>query len=151
MSSIIDTLYVLKYNPFKYGEYIASFYSSASDINNNLLLLPLIIPLCSYKKYQQKIENARFGKTKSSSIHTVFSDKTELCDLQERIEEFQNLTQASMQYALANDWLLINTTDLTITASSQDFEQKKITINLGKLFANRTILDIYSFLGVKKI
>ena len=31
MSSIVDALYELKYNPFDYGSYLASFYTHLDD------------------------------------------------------------------------------------------------------------------------
>ncbi|WP_373315010.1 three component ABC system middle component [Halopseudomonas aestusnigri] len=31
MSSIIDALYELKYNPFEYGPYLASFYTALEE------------------------------------------------------------------------------------------------------------------------
>ncbi|MDC4793210.1 DUF6521 family protein, partial [Acinetobacter baumannii] len=52
MSSIVDALYELKYNPFEYGPYIASFYIHSDELENNLLLAPLVIPLCSHPIYR---------------------------------------------------------------------------------------------------
>jgi hypothetical protein len=86
MNSVIDALYTLKYNPFKYSEHIAAFYHSVSGIENNLLLAPLIIPLCSHHFYKTKLPNAVFGASKKSSIWTVFDDKKNLYDLQERVD-----------------------------------------------------------------
>lgn len=35
MSSIIDDIYIINYNPFKYGDYLTSFYSGLSSKNDN--------------------------------------------------------------------------------------------------------------------
>lgn len=81
MSSIVDALYELKYNPFEYGPYLASFYTHLTESENNLLLAQLVIPLCSYPLYSYKLLNSN----KRSSIWSVFDDRTKLYDLQERI------------------------------------------------------------------
>ena len=39
----IDALYLAKYNPFKYGKYLADFYSELTGIEKNSLLLPILI------------------------------------------------------------------------------------------------------------
>lgn len=54
MSSIIDALYELKYNPFEYGAFLASFYTTIDECENNLLLAPLVIPLCSHPVFGKK-------------------------------------------------------------------------------------------------
>ena len=82
MSSIVDALYELKYNPFEYGPYLASFYTTLEESENNLLLAQLVIPLCSHPIYSHKLLNSN----QRSSIWTVFDDTAKLYDLQERIE-----------------------------------------------------------------
>lgn len=152
MSSVIDALYQLKYNPFKYGEYIASFYSSINNVDNNLLLAPLVIPLCSHPIFEKSLSNAVFGGKRKSSIWTVFNDRTKFHDLQERIDEFQILTEECIQYCLANDWLAVEDERLALQyiASSKDsLTLHKNAINLGKLVSGHSVVEIYAFLGVK--
>lgn len=148
MSSIIDALYILKYNPFKYGEHVATFYSSITNVGDNLLLAPLVIPLCSHPVFSKKLTNAN---TKST-IWTIFNDRTEMHDLQERIDDFQNLTEQCIQYCLINDWLLIEENSLDIqyiTNQEHLFVAKKNANNLGRLFSGHSVVEIYAFLGVK--
>lgn len=152
MSSVVDVLYELKYNPFKYGEYIASFYSSIHNVDDNLLLAPLVIPLCSHPTFGNALTGAVFGKKRQSSIWSIFNDRTKLYDLQERIDEFQSLTEQSIQYCLANDWLSVDEHTLAVQ-NTDDLDaalvlQKK-AVNLGRLFSGHSIVDIYAFLGVK--
>src|SRR5690606_30393925 len=104
MSSITDALYELKYNPFEYGPYLASFYTHLDNSEHNLLLAQLVIPLCSHPIYSHKLLNSN----KRSTIWSVFDDRTKLYDLQERIDEFQSLTEQSIQYCLINDWLSVD-------------------------------------------
>lgn len=154
MSSIIDALYEIKYNPFVYGSYLASFYSEIEETENNLLLAPLVIPLCSHPLFSKKISGAKFGDKNQSSIWSIFDDRAKLYDLQERIDGFKELTMQCIDYCLANDWLTVNEQQLTMTGSdtsdSKVVSQKSAEI-LGRLFSGHSVVEIYAFLGVKLI
>jgi len=152
MNTIADALYLIKYNPFKYGEYLTSFYSTIKNVENNLLLAQLVIPLCCHPQFKTKLEGAVFGESRKSSIWTIFNDKTMLYDLQERIDEFRMLTKQSIQYCLANDWLTIDIKTLTLFLSNETksiLTSQKNAENLGKLVSGLTVTEIYAFLGVK--
>ncbi|MDI5831608.1 three component ABC system middle component [Shewanella xiamenensis] len=152
MSSIIDALYELKYNPFEYGAFIASFYKTIDESENNLLLAPLIIPLCSHPVFGKKILGAVFGNKQQSSIWSIFDDRTKLYDLQERIDGFYTLTNQCIQYCLINDWLSVNEKSLSLhTCDDCDsvFTSQKMAEKLGRLFRGHSVVEIYTFLGVK--
>ncbi|MFM2589503.1 three component ABC system middle component [Vibrio sp. TBV020] len=152
MSSIADALYELKYNPFEYGKYIASFYTAMGESEHNLLLAPLVIPLCSHPVFGKKVSSAVFGDKKQSSIWSIFSDRTKLFDLQERIDGFQVLTEQCVQYCLINDWLSINEQRLSLSTcdgSGSAFTRQKSAEKLGRLFSGHSVIEIYAFLGVK--
>tara|TARA_B110000211_G_C13851431_1_gene452377 strand:+ start:249 stop:701 length:453 start_codon:yes stop_codon:yes gene_type:complete len=148
MSSVIDALYQLKYNPFKYGEYLTSFYSSLEGLENNLLLAPLIIPLCSHPVFSNKLRNAN----RRSSLWSIFDERKNLYDLQERMDEFKELTEQSIRYCLVNDWLVVDNESLALRYSS-DTETipaiQKNALNLGKLISSHSVVEIYVFLGVR--
>lgn len=145
MNSVVDALYELKYNPFLYSEYIASFYISMAETENNLFFAPLIIPLCSHKYFGEKILNSNV----KSSIWSVFKDRDLLYDVQERVDHFQELTDQCLQYSLMNDWLLINTRNLMVQVNDRSFVVQKKANKLGKLFSNYSIVEVYAFFGVK--
>lgn len=148
MSSIVDALYELKYNPFEYGPYLASFYTTLEESENNLLLAQLVIPLCSHPLYSHKLLNSN----KRSSIWSVFDDRAKLYDLQERIDGFQALTEQCIQYCLVNDWLNVNEQRLSLTKSDEvasNFITQKSAEKLGRLFSKHSVVEIYAFLGVK--
>ena len=145
MSSIVDALYELKYNPFEYGPYLASFYATLEESENNLLLAQLVIPLCSHPLYSHKLLNSN----KRSSIWSVFDDRPKLYDLQERIDGFQALTEQCIQYCLVNDWLNVNEQRLSLTKSDEVVITQKSAEKLGRLFSEHSVVDIYAFLGVK--
>ncbi len=148
MSSIANALYELKYNPFEYGKYIASFYTAMAESEHNILLAPLVIPLCSHPVIGKKVSSAK----KQSSIWSIFSDRTKLFDLQERIDGFQVLTEQCVQYCLINDWLSVNEQRLSLYAcdgSGSAFARQKSAEKLGRLFNGHSVVEIYAFLGVK--
>ncbi|UNP89765.1 DUF6521 family protein [Aeromonas encheleia] len=148
MSSIVDALYELKYNPFEYGPYLASFYTSIDESDSNILLAPLVVPLCSHPIFSKKL----FNSNKKSSIWSVFDNRTKLYDLQERIDGFQTLTEQCIQYCLINDWLSVNEQTLSLRkgdGSDSVFTSQKNAEKLGRLFSNHTVVEIYAFLGVK--
>lgn len=148
MSSIVDALYELKYNPFDYGAFLASFYTTVGESENNLLLAPLVIPLCSHPIFGQKL----FNSNVRSTIWSIFDDRTKLYDLQERIDGFQELTEQCIQYCLVNDWLSIDEQSLALSACDESdsiFTNQKSAEKLGRLFSGHSVVEIYAFLGVK--
>jgi hypothetical protein len=148
MSSIIEALYELKYNPFEYGAYLASFYASVGESDNNLLLAPLVVPLCSHPVFGQKLVNSNVRST----IWSVFDDRSKLYDLQERVDGFQVLTEQCIQYCLINDWLFVDEQSLSLRSFEEVdsvFINQKIAEKLGRLFCDHSVVEIYSFLGVK--
>ncbi|MGA4742812.1 three component ABC system middle component [Acinetobacter junii] len=148
MSSIVEAMYDIKYNPFEYGPYLASFYCAVDESENNILLAQLVIPLCSHLFFNQKL----FNSNKRSTIWSVFNDRSQLYDLQERIDSFQTLTEQCIQYCLVNDWLSVNEQQLSLAKCdevSSTFLTQKSAEKLGRLFCGHSVVEIYAFLGVK--
>lgn len=148
MSSIVDALYELKYNPFEFGAYISSFYTALDESENSLLLASLVIPLCSHPIFGPKL----FNSNVRSSIWSVFDDRSKFYDLQERIDGFQLLTEQCIQYCLINDWLSVDEQSLSLRAfekADSVFINQKRAEKLGKLFSGHSVVEIYAFLGVK--
>ena len=148
MSSIVDALYELKYNPFEYGGYLASFYTAVGELENNFLLAPLVIPLCSHPIFGKKLFNSNIRST----VWSVFADRTKLYDLQERMDGFQVLTEQCIQYCLVNDWLSVNQNSFSLCACDESesvFIIQKSAEKLGRLFSGNSVVEIYAFLGVK--
>ena len=144
----IDALYLAKYNPFKYGKYLADFYSELTGIEKNSLLLPILIPLFTHPFFKTKIETS----TVRSSIHTIFfNNYKELYDLQDRVDTLRTLTSDSIQYCLVNEWLEINIDTLSFLPIQSNSRKKQIRVakNLAKLFSNHSVYEIYTSLGIK--
>lgn len=151
MSSVIESLYEIKYNPFIFGDVFVSFYSSLENVEKNFLLAPLLIPLYSYANVRSSVENAVFGEKKRSSIWTVFKDRTLFSDLQERMEKFKKLTEESILYCMSNDWLSIDADLLSVTVK-QDVHgfpnNNKVAKNLSKLLKGMSLEDVFTFFEV---
>lgn len=148
MSSIVEAMYEIKYNPFEYGPYLASFYCAVDESENNILLAQLVIPLCSHPFFNQKL----FNSNKRSTIWSVFNDRSQLYDLQERIDSFQTLTEQCIQYCLVNDWLSVNEQQLYLAKCDEvrsTFLTQKSAEKLGRLFSGHSVVEIYAFLRVK--
>lgn len=148
VSSVIDSLYDVKYNPFKYGPHLVSFYSSIVDVDENILLAPIIIPLCSHPYYSGKLKNANV----KSSLWSIFDERVKLHDLQERIDEFSSLTQECIHYCLINDWLSVDESNLSfrcIDENKKFWSLQKNSFNLGRVVSGHSITKLYAFLGVK--
>ena len=144
----IDALYLAKYNPFKYGKYLADFYSELTGIEKNLLLLPILIPLFPHPFFKTQIETS----TVRSSLHTIFfKNYNELYDLQDRVDTLRTLTSDSIQYCLVNEWLETDINSLSFIPIQRKNSKKRIRVakNLAKLFSNRSIYEIYISLGIK--
>ncbi|MDK9838544.1 three component ABC system middle component [Klebsiella michiganensis] len=152
MSGIIDSLYLLKYNPFRFSEYLVSFYSSLNQVQHNLILAQLVIPLCTHPIFESRLQGAIFGESKKSTMWSIFNDKAKFYDLQERLEEFKYITAQSIQYCLINDWLIIDTESFTLHSeenSNKSITSQKSAVNLAKLFSNHSVMEIFDFLGVQ--
>lgn len=149
MSSIVDALYELKYNPFEYGAYLASFYAALGAAENNLLLAPLVIPLCSHPVFGKRLFNSNIRST----IWSVFDDRTKLYDLQERIDGFQALTEKCIHYCLVNDWMSVDEQNLALhpccDETGSTFINHKSAEKLGRLLNGHSVVEVYAFLGVK--
>lgn len=147
---MIDAIHTYYYNPFKYGSHIVSFYNSLEEVEQNILLLPLIIPICSHPELSKKLDIVRLSDKSRSSFFTKFGNPKELYDLQERIDALKQLSTQSLSYCMINDWVTVDELTLRIIAN-ENCDQKQINQqakNLGKLFSGLSITEIYKGLRV---
>jgi hypothetical protein len=151
MISILDAYYNVMYNPFNASLKLVEFYTYLEGVETNLLLSQLVVPLCTHPEISLRIENARFGRKKRSTIWTILGDRSNTYDLQERVDEFKKLTSHSLQYALLNDQIEVQQRTLSIkvrTNGHQIFKNNKKAENLAKLMSNQSVVEIFSILGV---
>lgn len=146
--NIVDAIYHIKYNPFKYGEYIYCFYHHLENHDENILLLPLILPICTHKYYGKKVRSSNCN----SSIYTIFKEQQELLDLQERFDGLKELSFHSLQYCLNQNWLYLNPDELNVISNKASIDVHKNALmakKLANLFSRSSKSEIYSLLGVK--
>lgn len=156
MSKYVDSVYKINNNIFVFTPLFVVFYKNLQPNPKNLLLSYLVLPLVLYKASQERIKNSK----KISSIFTFLSgeDKREnVYGLPKRIQEYKEITNQCMLYAIQNKWLKTND-DLSVTFLN---EQKnsiasldsafKASSKLCNIFQNLDVVSIYKQLGVKKL
>lgn len=146
--SILDAIYEVKHNPFKYAEYIASFYNSkVSEIENNVLLLPLVLPICTHSIYGKKRITSRSNLQSTFANHLI-----DFYDLKELIQFFKPLSKDSFYYCLSLNALNLDEQNMKVRyVQSKEviFSEIQQAKNLGdKLFSQYSVNDIYSFFEV---
>lgn len=147
---MIDAVHTYYYNPFKYGSHIVSFYNSLEEVEQNILLLPLIIPICSHPELSKKLDTVRLSGKSRSTFFTKFDNPKEFYDLQERFDALKHLSAQSLSYCIVNDWMTVDESSLRII-SNENYDKKQIhkqATNLGKLFSGLSITEIYKGLRV---
>lgn len=147
---MIDAVHTYYYNPFKFGSHIVSFYNSLEEVEHNLLLLPLIIPICSHPELSKKLNIVISSGRSPSTFFTKFDNPKEFYDLQERIDALKGLSTQSLSYCMVNDWVTVDKSSLSvIDIENYDKTQtNKQAKNLGRLFSGLSITEIYKGLRV---
>lgn len=147
---MIDAVHTYYYNPFKYGSHIVSFYNSLEEVEQNILLLPLIIPICSHPELSKKLDTVRLSGKSRSNFFTKFGNPKEFYDLQERIDTLKALSTQSLSYCMINDGVSFDKSSLNILINRKydKVQLNKQATNLGKLFSGLSITEIYKGLRV---
>ena len=147
---MIDAVHTYYYNPFKYGSHIVSFYNSLEEVEQNLLLLPLIIPICSHPELSKKLNIVISSGRSPSTFFTKFDNPKEFYDLQERIDALKGLSTQSLSYCIVNDWVTVEKSSLRVidTENYDKTQINKQAKNLGRLFSGLSINEIYKGLRV---
>jgi len=162
MSNAIQSFAVIHNNPFIFGPLFPSFYASLGEKQNSVLLSYLVLPLVLYPASQKFLMNAK----STSSIMTLIgkSDKRDrLYGLEERIAEYREITNISMQYEI-DIGVVITDENLSINVNTSRSnnprfinntlyfsDYRKSASKLGYLFAPFDVPTIYRLLGVKNL
>jgi len=163
MNKYIDSIYRVNNNTFALTPLIVEFYKKLEQTNKNVLLSYLVLPLVLNKKSKE----ALLTVNTRSSIYSFVSNKQKNKDdiknvenifgLPSRINEYKELTNSCLQYAIDSNWISINTNlsvnvIVTSKVSSADLkESQKAASNLHKIFKDLDIVTIYRLLGIKKL
>jgi len=163
MSKYIDSIYRVNNNPFVLTPLIVEFYRKLELTHRNILLSYLVFPLVLHQKSKEAL---KIASTKSN-IFSFVSNKLKNKDgiknvenifgLPERVNEYKELTNICIQYAIDNKWICIND-DLSVSTliaptdiSANLKDSYKAASNLHKLFKDLDVVMIYRLLGIKKL
>lgn len=158
MSKYVDSIYKINNNIFVLTPLFVVFYQNLKSNPKNLLLSYLVLPLVLYKTSQEKIKNSN----KNSSIFTFLDSKDKkkranVYGLPKRVQEYKEVTNQCILYAVENGWLKIND-DLSVVVlkeqkngiSSLD-DAFKASSKLCNIFQDLDVVSIYRQLGVKEL
>jgi hypothetical protein len=156
MSNAIKSFAVIHNNPFVFGQLFPSFYSSLGKKPKGILLSYLILPLVLYPASQKFLVNAK----STSSLMTMVGKpgkRDRLYGLEERIAEYWELTNTSIQHEIDSGVLSIDeilSVDVNSYRSDNSpyfSDYRKAANRLGYLFAPFDVPTIYRIFGVKKL
>jgi hypothetical protein len=151
MTRAIDHLEELHNNPFIFSPLFPVFYKALGEKPHNSLLAYLLLPLVLYQESNTFLKNAN----SRSSMRTMVDKPSRLFGLQQRIVEYREITNLSIQHAIDNGALLSSE-----RASYKSGETKLPTIltemsrpasKLGLLFAPFDVPSIFRTVGVKSL
>lgn len=163
MSNAIQSFRVLHNNPFIFGPIFRSFFESLGEKSKSILLSYLVLPLVLYPESHSFL----VGAISSSSIRTLVEAKSSkgikiekrsrIYGIEERIVEYRELTNASLQYAVDIGVLKVDeklSVDVILDWPTNPIcspEQLKAAYKLGRLFKPLDVPTIYQSLGVKRL
>lgn len=156
MSNAIESFAVIYNNPFIFGALFPSFYSSLGEKPKGILLSYLVLPLVLYPASLKFLMNAK----STSSMRTMVGkpgERDRLYGLEERIAEYRELTNMSIQHEIdigmfsIDENLSVNVNSHRSNNSPGFPDYQKAASRLGHLFAPFDVPTIYRILGVKKL
>lgn len=155
MNEAIKNIGTLYNNPFVFGKIIHTFYSSYEKREKDILLSSLILPLSLYPASQEYLTQR---KNPNSSLRILAKKNERIFGLQERVVDYRNITNITLQYAIDIGTLNVDV-DMSIKIikdwpTSFNFSPKKaITAaeRLGEYMSKYDVTMNYQLLGVKEI
>ena len=153
MSNAIFSFSTLHNNPFIYAPLFHPFYEALGEKQYNLLLSYLILPLVLFQKSRKFLVQAK----STSSLHTMTKKRELLYGIDDRIDDYRELTNTSVQYALDMGVITISN-NLSVVAKSNwsddsicPTDTPKAASQLGRLLAPYEIPYIYRKFGVRRL
>ena len=116
----IDAFYLVKYNPFKYGKYLADFYSELTGVESSMHTI--------FFKNSKELYDLQ---DRIDTLRILTSDSIQYCLINDWLKTDTN--------ALS----------FLPTQSSNNKEKIKVAKKLARLFSNRSVYEIYISLGIQ--
>lgn len=153
MSSLINNLEVLHFNPIILSRLFVSFYEELGPKSKSLLLSYLLLPIIMNLECRRFLKNAN----KSSSIRTLLADRGRIFGLHERVGNLKTLSNKSVQYAFSAKYLFL-ADDLNVCIGRVDCDSiptnrdiDRAVRRLGIMFSDHDVVSVYRLLGVKAL
>lgn len=153
MSDAIKHLRVIHNNPFILAPLFPAFFGELPGTPKSILLSYLVLPLALYPASKNFLIKARA----TSSVRTLCQDRERLYALAARINEYKELTNTCIQYALDVKSISLGK-NLAIELNTYKLDEDicpvdsiKAAKGLGKLCAPLEVPAVYRMLGVKKL
>ena len=154
MSKAIQYLGTLYNNPFIFGHVLHTFYKALSEKNNGVLLSYLILPLTLYPASHKYLIQRRHP---NSCLRILAKEHNRIFGLQERIQEYREITNTTLQHVINIGTLKINEyMSVEILTEWPDSlisppNAGKAAERLGEFMANFDVPTTYRMLGVKEL
>lgn len=154
MSEAIRHLSILYSNPFIFSPVLFSFYNEIKNIDRNILLSYLILPLSLYPESKKYLIGKKHPR---SSLRILAKEHRRLYGLQERIKEYKDLTNSTLQYCINIGVLSINSNQsIQIEGRLPERiisppDSCKAARRLAEFMSNFDVATSYRMLGVKQL
>jgi hypothetical protein len=153
MSNAIHHLQTLHNNPFIFAPALVAFFETLGNKEKSLLLGYLILPMTLHLPSREFLENS----IRTSSIRTMLKDRARIYGLNERITQYREMVNITVQYLLnigslqLNEQLSVSIFDKKLMDSPSPKGIIKAASNLGKLFRPYEVPMIFRMLGVMSL
>ncbi len=153
MSNAISSYDVIHNNPFIFAPILAEFYRDYPERPNSILLSYLVLPLVLPIEARKVLAKAN----KTSTVATFLRRKNVLAGLGERINEYRELTNQSLRYAVDVGLLSVGS-DLAVKVIGAECDftfspeaAPRASRRLGIMFSPYDIPTIYRTFGIRKL
>lgn len=150
MSDPIHHLRVLHNNPFIFSSILYAFFDSLGNKERALLLGYLVLPISLYMPSRSFLKRAN----SRSSIRSMIRVRSRIFGLENRIKQYQWMTQTTFQYLLDSGFISVHD-QLTVSVSKErvlngpaPIGTIKAAQRLGMLFRPYDVPTIFRMLGV---
>ncbi len=169
MTKSVEYLYTLHNNPFLLTPIIVKFYEEYRGKQpKDILLSYLILAICLYDDSKRILQRKNKGRDLRTFINysrkedlkkhkKEITKNQKLFGLPDRINEYKEMTNLCLQYALDRGNLKVNK-DLSISFVKNDFahdntltEFIKASENLALMLKHEKLINIYIKLGIKNL
>ncbi|MFZ6770467.1 three component ABC system middle component [Undibacterium sp. Di26W] len=146
----ISHLNILHNNPFIFSSAMVAFYEELREKEHSLLLSYLVLPLVLHRRSRAILCNAK----DSSSLVTMIASKKFVHGLAERVEDYKDLTNLTIQYLIGAQAIKIHGSKISILNQSEKLDKTspdgliKAARRLAIFFNAYEIPMIYRMLGV---